>query len=239
MSVEGKKGTTQGNIPRWEAELWSYVSSGDGMRCPLYDHCQLKLKKRGGWCVDDNRERLQRLLDERQTNLDAYDFIESEAKGRCRLTQLVEMLALKHLNMANVYCPPVPAELVTLFDQQHPVEVRQLRLSVYHGAIWRQKDGWVIQLKDSDAPATRRFSLFHEAFHILAHSRTSPVFRKRGSMVGSFNELVADHFALCILVPREWIVERWAKVKDLDRIAKIFNVPKSAMCIRLRQLGLV
>ena len=37
MSVGDKKGTTQGNIPRWEAELWSHVSGGDGMRCPLYE----------------------------------------------------------------------------------------------------------------------------------------------------------------------------------------------------------
>jgi Zn-dependent peptidase ImmA (M78 family) len=58
-------------------------------------------------------------------------------------------------------------------------------------------------------------------------------------MVGSFNELVADYFALCTLMPREWVVERWAEVNDLDRMAKIFNVPKSAMCIRLRQMGLV
>jgi hypothetical protein len=60
------------------------------------------------------------------------------------------------------------------------------------------------------------------------------IFRKRGSVVGSFNELLADYFALCILMSRDW-----AEVKDLDRMAEIFAVPKPAMCIRLRQLSLI
>ena len=155
------------NIPRWEAELWSYVTSGDGMHCPLYGRCQLR--KRGAWCPDENRERIDRLLDERQFNLHSYDFIESEAKGLCRLAQLVEMLAQKYLIMGGVRCPPVSTELVTLFDKHHSIEIRQLPLKVYHGAIWHQKDGWVIQLKDVDTAATMRFTVFHEAFHILAH----------------------------------------------------------------------
>jgi len=238
LSGEGKKGTTVGKIPRWEAELWSYVSRGDGIRCPLRDR-RLVTKKERGWCPDEYRERLNRLLDERQFNLRNYDFIETGHGRQCRLVQLVERLAGTYLKMGNVRCPPVSTGLVTLFDQQHTVEVRQLPLKAYHGAIWSQKDEWVIQVKDSDASATKRFTLFHEAFHILAHCRTTPVFRKRGSVVGSFNELLADYFACCMLMPRELVKEKWAEVKDLGRMAEIFAVPKSAMCIRLRQLSLI
>ena len=237
MSDEDKGSTTPTNIPRWEAELWSYVSSGDGIHCPLRG--RRLVTKQGSWCPDEYRERLNRLLDERRFNFHSYDFIESEAKGLCRLCELVEMLAGTYLQMGNVRCPPVSTGLARLFDQQHTVEIRQLPLKAYHGAIWSQKDGWVIQVKDTDTAATMRFTVFHEAFHILAHFRTTPVFRKRGSIVGSFNELLADHFALCILMPREWVAERWAEVKDLNRMAEIFVVPKSAMCIRLRQLGLI
>jgi len=85
----------------------------------------------------------------------------------------------------------------------------------------------------------KRFTLFHEAFHILAHCRTTPVFRKRGSIRGSFNELLADYFANCLLMPRKWIRETWAEVKDLDRIAEIYDAPKAGVCLRLRHLGLV
>jgi len=237
LSVEGKKGTKVVKIPRWEAELWSYVSSGDGMKCPLYDHCWVKAKS--GWCPDEYRERLNQLLDERRFDLSSYDFIKSEANMVCRLCQLVERLAEAYLKIGNAHCPPVSTKLVTLFDAQNPVEIRQLKLKAYHGAIWSQQDGWVIQVNDSDTAPTMRFTIFHEAFHILAHCRTTPVFRKRMSIVGSFNELLADYFALCILMPREWVAEKWAEVKDLDRMAEIFAVPKSAMFIRIRQLGLI
>jgi len=40
-------------------------------------------------------------------------------------------------------------------------------------------------------------------------------------------------------MPREWVKEKWAEVKDLDRMAEIFDVPKVAMALRLRQLDLI
>jgi hypothetical protein len=237
LSGEGKKGTTVAKIPKWEAELWSYVISGDGLSCPLRKY--RPVMEKGTWCPDEYRGRLNRLLDEKRFNFNSYDFINSESSGVCRLCQLVERLAEAYLKAGNALGPPVSTELVMLFDPQNPVEIRQLPLKAYHGAIWSQQDGWVIQVKNSDAAPTMRFTVFHEAFHILAHCRTTPVFRKRGSVVGSFNELLADHFAFCTLMPREWVVEKWTEIKDLNRMAEIFVVPKSAMCIRLRQLGLI
>ena len=123
-------------------------------------------------------------------------------------------------------------------DEQHPGELRVLPLRTHHGAIWHLKEGWVIQLNDGETSADNRFTLFHEAFHILAHCSTTPVFRKRGAIQGSFNELLADAFAASILAPTEWVKEKWAEVRDLDRMAKIFDVPKPVMCVRLKYLGL-
>jgi Zn-dependent peptidase ImmA (M78 family) len=65
------------------------------------------------------------------------------------------------------------------------------------------------------------------------------VFKKRGSKVGSFNELLANYFAACILMPRKWVKERWVETKDLDRMAEIFDVEKSLMWIRLRGIGVI
>jgi predicted transcriptional regulator len=207
------------------------------MRCPIYDHC--RARKEGGWCPDENRERLNQLLDERKFNSRDYDFMEAEDGKYCRIVRLLERLAKRYLKEAKVIRPPVSTELIRLFDQQHNIEVRDLPLKAYHGAIWNQTDGWVIQVKASDSPPTMRFTIFHEAFHILAHTKTTPVFRKRGSILGSFNEWLADAFAGCILMPREWVKARWAEVGDLGRMAKIFGVSKSAMCIKLKQLGLI
>jgi len=149
------------------------------------------------------------------------------------------MMAQKYIKMGKVRCPPVPTVLIALIDRRGSTEVRELPLKAYHGAIWHPKEGWIIQLKANDTSAVKRFTVFHESFHILAHCRTSPVFRKRGAIQGSFNELLADYFAICMLMPRQWVGEKWAEVKDLDRMVEIFDVPKSTMCIRLRILGLV
>ena len=237
MSVGDEKDMAV-KIPKWEAELWSYVSSGDGEHCPLYDRCRTR---RGcSWCPDEHKEHFNQLLDETQLTPHSCDFIETtKGRGIGRVFLLVELMARKYLKMGEVRCPPVPAVLIGLIDQGDTTEVHELPLKAYHGAIWHPKGGWIIQVNADDTPATKRFTVFHEAFHILAHCRTTPVFRKRGAIGGSFNELLADYFAMCILMPRQWVREKWAEVQHLDRMVKIFDVPKPAMYVRLRQLGLV
>ena len=225
-------------IPKWEAELWTYVSSGDGEHCPLRSRCQTKLAC--GWCPDENKERLNQFLDEPEINLHSCDFIKtSEGRGRSRLFQLVELVSQRYIKMGEVRSPPVPTEIIALIDQRGITEIRTVPLKAYHGAIWHPKEGWIIQVKADDTSAMKRFTMFHEAFHILAHCGGTPVFRKRGLEQGSFNELLADYFAICILAPRRWVRENWAEVRDLDRMAEIFDAPKPAMCIRLRTMGLV
>jgi len=225
-------------IPKWEAELWTYVSSGDGEHCPLRTRCQTE--QACAWCPDENRERLNQFLDEPEINLHSCEFIKtSEGRGRSRLFQLVELVSQRYLEMGRVCSPPVPTALIGLIDQRGITEIRTVPLKAYHGAIWHPKEGWIIQVKADDTSAMKRFTMFHEAFHILAHCGGTPVFRKRGAIQGSFNEMLADYFAACILMPRQWVREKWAEVKDLDRMAEIFDAPKPAMCIRLRAMGLV
>jgi len=85
----------------------------------------------------------------------------------------------------------------------------------------------------------KRFTLFHEAFHIEAHDKADPVFRTRGCERGTFNELLAECFDSKILMPADWVREKWAEVRDVDRMAEIFAVPKAAMWIRLKLLRLI
>ena len=174
-------------------------------------------------------------------NTNEYSFVGGKrGKLFCgKVFQLVERLAEEYIGRAGVNRPPVPTEIVSLVDEQHRIEIRQPSLRACHGGVWRLRDKWVIQLKSDDWPTVKRFTLFHEIFHILAHHRATPVFRKRGSKVGSFNELLADYFAGCILMPRKWVTEKWVEVKDLDRMSEIFEVEKSLMWIRLREIGLV
>jgi len=224
-----------GKTLKWESELWSYMSKGDGEHCPLRSDCGIR--QRGGWCVDDNRERLDRLDDARRFRLSDYNFIGCGSCGR--IFGMVEAMAQSFLIRGGVDCPPTPNELISLFDERRSLEVRLIPMTNYHGAIWRLKDRWIVQLNEKDPPAVRRFSLFHEAFHILAHRKTSPVFRKRGYHGGSFNELLATYFSASILTPNKWLKEKWAEVHDLDKMAELFDAPKPTICIRLKRLGLI
>jgi len=238
-------------VPRWESELWSYISNGDGEHCPLYADCQIRLE--GGQCLDDSMKRFGNFgthltgitdseFDSRIHELDKIDFMGCARAGR--IFQLVWMLARKYIEKGNILSPPVPTSLVEMCDRNRTIEVREVPLKNYHGALWQMKDSWVIHLNENDTPAVKRFSLFHEAFHILAHSALAdnnavPVFRKTGAKQGSFNELLADHFAGCILMPGEPAREKWAELHDLDRMAETFQIPKSIAWFGLHLMGLI
>lgn len=229
-------------LPKWEAELWSYISKGDGETCPLHSQCQVR--RQGGWCLSDRKEGLDimsRFIDDDDFTLSSHGLIKFDF--RCamagRLFRLVGMLADMYLQRAKVQGPPVPTDIISLADDNRPIEVRLLPLKAHHGAIWCLSDSWVIQLKNDDTPARQRFTLFHEMFHILAHCRASPVFRKAGVREGSFNEALADHFAGRILAPRKWVKEKWEEVKDLNQMAEIFEVPNTVMWLGLRGMNLI
>lgn len=221
-------------IPEWEAKFWSYIGSGNGKHCPLVDECQVK--NEDGMCLDNLKERISRLLGAKRFTLRDYGFIRCQTCGR--MYELVEKLALQYLRKGRVHYPPVPTDLISVIDGQHDIEIRPVPLKAYHGAIWQLQDGWVIHLNANDTNERKRFTLFHEAFHILAHRRATPVFNRRGGAEGSFNETMADCFATCILMPEAWVRKMWAEVKALDRMAEIFGVPMQAMCVRLKWLGL-
>lgn len=228
-----------GKTPEWESDLWSYLSSGDGKHCPLINHCESRNKH--NWCGDETTGNVNRLLDGEHFNINSPGFqeMQPESGRQCRIFQLVERLAGSYIKVGGVRCPPVPSALAMLADQQHTVEVRLLPLKVYHGSIWYTDNTWIIQLNADDTPAQRKFYLFHEAFHILAHCKTTPGFKKRGNEGWFFTEHMADYFAACILMPREWVVGKWAEVQDIERMTEIFEVPETLMGLRLRQLGLI
>ncbi|MFC1951910.1 ImmA/IrrE family metallo-endopeptidase [Chloroflexota bacterium] len=238
--------------PKWERELWSHVSRGDGVNCPSYNDCQTR--EQGGWCASDNRKELElssRFIDNEDfplnlRKLDKFNFLRSVNPGG--IFTSVERLANRYLEKAKVHYPPTPADLIALADDNRPVEVHLLPLKAYHGSIWRLNGSWIIQLNKNDTSARRRFTLFHEVFHILAHCKATPLFRKKETKItkitkmnekGSFNELLADHFASSILLPREWVKAKWVEVKNLDRMVEIFEIPKPVVWITLKGMELV
>ena len=221
-------------VPRWETELWSYVGRGNGKSCPLYDECHVHNET--GYCLSAYQNRTSRLLESKRFNLRDYALI--KCKIYCKMYVLIEKLALKYFEKGQVHYPPILTDIISLISGQQNIEIRLVSLKAHHGAIWQLRDGWVIHVNANDTEEKRRFTIFHEAFHILAHCQASPVFHKRGSMGGAFSEIMADCFASCMLMPEACMRKMWAEVKDLDRMAEIFWVPMPEMCVRLKRLGL-
>ena len=106
MSGEGKKGTAVGKIPRWEAELWSYLSKGDGTHCPVYQSCRLRLQ--GEWCLSEHEEYFQLMNDFLDDEVpDLTDPASIEFEFRCcrhvgRIFSLVRRLAVRYQTEAGI-----------------------------------------------------------------------------------------------------------------------------------------
>ncbi len=148
-------------IPKWETELWSYISKGDGVSCPFYGvdkfgHCS---KQR----FRENREMFSGLDSTRVLgsssngneldvfrNLFEHKFPRKWVPGR--IFQLIEVLANKYIKEAKLTQPPVITELIKQFDISPRIEIRPLPLKAYHGAVWHLEDGWVIHLNSRDKP---------------------------------------------------------------------------------------
>ncbi|MBM3142850.1 MAG: ImmA/IrrE family metallo-endopeptidase [Chloroflexi bacterium] len=219
---------------RSEDKLWAYVGAGDGMYCPLRTDCDFR--KSGGWCADDNLEFVSIRYSLLVTPGD-YEFI--RFSGHCKMFKLVECLAQSYLQIGGISCPPVSTSLAMLADELDSIEVRLVPLKMNHGGLWRLEGKWVVQLNSNDNPTRRRYTLFHEVFHILAHLRTTPVFSKVGCEGGSFNESLADYFAACVLAPPHWVKKEWTKFKDIAQMAAHFDVPYVVMFVMLKRMGLI
>jgi len=220
--------------PNSERLLGVILTDGHRCKCRDKDGCP---QTGSEWCYNittkGNASRPAKLPD-----LDATRYLYSDTPACCWVLADVEKLASEYLAGAGVSGPPVPSELIDIFDESKKVEVRLVPLKALHGVVWLLSGGWIIQLNARDPRRVRRYSLFHEAFHI-AHRITLPAFNIAKVRHVSFNEVLADHFATCILMPKEWVEEYWPRVQDVRAMADRFDVPTRQMRRRLNQLSLL
>ena len=229
----------------WENELWSLISAGDGANCPLYESCQHR--KNGKDCLSGETayfDTMHQFLDN-DSIITPPSFEKLPKLSACMVSSRIFKLVmnLAHSITEKIGLKKIPVEIDIIqniyFDQ--PVEVRLVPLKSAHGAVWRlMHDGWVIHLNSKDPSARRRFTLFHELFHILAHCNASPVFKKTPyQREGAFNELLADHFAAIMIMPEDQLRKRWVEVKDIKIMAAVFDVPEPVMYCGLKFLKLI
>ena len=208
----------------------------DGMHCPLSVTCHIQ--KREGWCPQMFVKDILSALDGEDSDIDRYFWVRSEQEPFCKMFDLVEVLAYKYLAKAKVMRPPTPLDSIHIFDPDYLIQIREVPLKAYHGAIWHFDHKWIIQIRSYDSTPLKRYTVFHEAFHILAHLKSKAIFTNMKTD-GQFNELLAGYFSACVLMPRSWFIRKWLEFKNLHKLADFFNAPKSATCIRLKRLNLV
>lgn len=233
----------QVKTPRWKSELWSYLNGVNGVHCPAYESCPTRL--RGSRCVSDQAisDSTRAFFDDDDpdfSTLENREFKNSRCEIVRKLWAPTKKLADKYLEKAKIDCPPVPIDLITQADDNLPIEVRLLPLKAYHGAVWRLSDCWLIHLNSNDSKARQRFTLYHEIFHVMADCNANLMFKKiRRHPGGALNELLSDFFAARILLPGELVKAKWAEIKDINRMAAIFDVPRPVMYFCLKKLYLI
>ena len=224
------------SIPSEFKRLLSVIlAEGRGCECRQQHDCPYSGRE---WCHRIVREDSGiRILEYEHPNIARCLY--HERPGCCWVLAAVETLAEDHLTGQGVHDPPVPSELISAFDESRKVEVRLVQsLKGLHGAVWLVGKEWVIQLNARESRCIRRYTMFHEAFHIVYRSAL-PAFNKVELTHRSFADVLANHFATCFLMPKEWVKERWPTVGDVQTMAAIFDVPVPVMRRRLNQLSLL
>lgn len=149
--------------------------------------------------------------------------------------------------------PPVDPKRIA--QQMFEVVVAEAAMSAdMSGMLVREPGRIVIGVNESHIPTRQRFTIAHELGHLKLHKGRSLImdsdvrvnFRDRvSSLATDREEIEANRFAAALLLPdhmvRSWIeAEPFHSAKELvERLAKSFNVSKSAVNFRLVNLGLI
>jgi hypothetical protein len=243
LKGEEKKGLRTANED-WENELWSFVHAGSGKNCPGLDSCQSL--RDGPICFNSAVQRAKNraihlLVDNDDLNLTFASTVPrlEVCPYRSRITGLVKRLTQKYLSEWWDGVLPVSDILITRCPNGLPIEVRNVPLKANHGAVWHTNSGWVIHLNSASSPARRRFTLYHEIFHILVHSNGDTSIKKSYDDELCFNEYLADFFAGEILTPQAAVLAKWEETKDINMMAQVFVIPTPIMYGKLRANGLI
>jgi IrrE N-terminal-like domain len=146
----------------------------------------------------------------------------------CRVLEEINNLANKYIELAGISEPPIPLEIISLFDPNRFIEIRPLPLKRLLGCTWLVDKEWVIHLNSNTSPEVTNFTAFHEGFHIIC-GNSGFAFKQAGERYRKVSERLADYFAASILMPKNFVYGLWPEVKDLAKMAGIFGVPQLEM----------
>ncbi|MCL5265507.1 MAG: ImmA/IrrE family metallo-endopeptidase [Chloroflexi bacterium] len=146
---------------------------------------------------------------------------------------LVEQHANYLLALGGVVKPPVSSNLISVFDTASRILVVVKPIAPLRGVVQRDPRGWSIVIDKGLPRGAKRFTLFHEGFHILLELGTIQIPGPE-----QYLEWLADAFAARVLMPRRWLVESVKKAGDINQLCATYQVSHRAINRRLKELDL-
>jgi IrrE N-terminal-like domain len=100
-----------------------------------------------------------------------------------------------------------------------------------------QRRTWIISLNPAEPRARQRFTLIHEYKHIIDHGSLG--IRSARTSARPAEEIVADYFAGCVLMPKRLLKAAYCDgIQRPADLAELFDVSPRAVEVRLNQIGL-
>jgi hypothetical protein len=152
--------------------------------------------------------------------------------------RIAELQAARLLKASAVTGPVVPESVIAELPR---VQIERLSPIPVSGSTHWVRGCWHIIVNGAEPLVRQRYSLGHEAKHVLDAPFSHLLYPALYGMTsGQRSEQVADFFAACLLMPRPWVKRLWGRGEhDLRRLAGLFGVSQTAMRIRLLQIGLI
>jgi Zn-dependent peptidase ImmA (M78 family) len=143
----------------------------------------------------------------------------------------------------------IPVDPLALANRQG-IQVHNAKFSDegLSGMVAKRGENVTILVNQSDAPFRKRFTIAHELGHYFLHLLGNGEFVD--TQVDLFRdtesdgterrnaEVQANQFAAALLMPEELVRSVFKETKNVDSLARLFNVSEEAMAIRLGRLGL-
>jgi Zn-dependent peptidase ImmA (M78 family) len=149
--------------------------------------------------------------------------------------------ALLRWQLSQAATPAMPTDVLTALPFLTVVFRDRLAKSAL---ATKTERGWVIVLRADEPLVRQRFSLAHEIKHLLDDELTTsrrPLYVPSAThSADEQTERVCDHFAACLLMPKMLLRRDWTSgIQEPLRLARRYQVSKTALEIRLRELGLM
>jgi Zn-dependent peptidase ImmA (M78 family) len=142
--------------------------------------------------------------------------------GYCR--EAARSVARRH----GVTTPPVDVEAIAV---REGIRVVRADLGALEGRMREDDDGWLIEVNSGRSLTSQRFSIGHE----LGHRKMG----HHGCGTDAKQEREANVFAAELLIPLALLKKAMAKHRSLGELARLFQVSKEAMQIKLQEQGML